>query len=233
MKTTEETQELLRLIISETNATLTKDEDDENFLIVTSWKEVAKINKELNKQLRPNEYYKWLITYYNQQGDDAFENMRLEEVLTTGEKRHFMPDGLLDLGTIVSYGFDDEYTTCGDCGRAVDTSPSYYGDKPRYAIIDNDVICGDCMHDNYMEEYIESCVNDYKNAVNTNIISEDELTNLGWMKLEEKYESGLYQGQNDKPIDVFNKLKKEFDVLFTYEPSQFDIVFWAWVKKVD
>ena len=35
---------------------------------------------------------------------------------------------------------------------------------------------------------------------------------------------------NDKPIDVYNKLKDKYDVIFTFMPSQFYVSFWAWVK---
>ena len=35
---------------------------------------------------------------------------------------------------------------------------------------------------------------------------------------------------NDKPIDVYNKLKDKYDVIFTFIPSQFYVAFWAWVK---
>ena len=32
---------------------------------------------------------------------------------------------------------------------------------------------------------------------------------------------------NDKPIDVYNKLKDKYDVIFTFMPSQFYVTFWS------
>ncbi len=243
MEITEKTQELLRSIISDTNATLTTNEDDEPFLIVTSWQELAMIQRELNRYLNPEAYYKWAITYYNEYGDDAFQNMRLgwtKEKWDKTRKRcsiykglspYTVPNGLIELDKIVNWGFEDEHMTCENCGKAIHITPGYYGDRPRYVILECDMLCGDCIHDNYVEEYIELCTNNEKNAINTQIVSEEELTKLGWKQLSRRYESGLHEGQNDKPINVLNKLKKKFDVLFTYETSQFDITFWAWVKK--
>lgn len=230
MELDDKTREALESIVQNTNATLTTNENDEPFLILTSWQELAMIQRELNKRLNPEAYYKWAITYYNEYGNDAFQDMRFK---TNGIPQYRQPVGLVNLGNIIDWGFEDEYTTCGDCGKAIHTTQSYYGDKPRIVILKGDVLCGDCIHDHYTEEYIELCTNNEKNVINTRIVSEEELIELGWKKLSKRYENGLHEGQNDKPIDVLNKLKKKFDVLFTYDTSQFDITFWAWIKKVE
>jgi hypothetical protein len=235
--------EILNNIIKNTNATLTTDEDDIPFLIITSWKELAMIQRELNRHLNPGAYYEWAITYYNEYGDDAFQNMKLGWTkekwnktrkpcsIYKGLSPYTIPDGLVELHQIVNWGFEDEYVMCGNCGKAIRTTPRYYGDKPGYVILESDMLCGDCIHDHHAEEYIELCANNEKNAINTRIISKEELTKLGWKQLSRRYENGFHEGQNDKPIDVLNKLKKKFDVLFTYETSQFDVTFWAWIKK--
>ncbi len=220
--------EILNNIIKNTNATLTTDEDDEPFLIITSWQELAMIQRELNRHLNPGAYYKWAITYYNEYGNDAFQDMRLG---LREKSPYLVPEGLLRLDQVIEWGFDDEYVTCGNCGKAIHAAPEYYGDKPGYVILESDMLCGDCIHDNYVEEYIELCTNNEKNAINTQIVSEEEITKLGWKKLRKQYENGLREGQNDKPVDVLNKLKKKFNVLFTYDTGQFDITFWAWIKK--
>lgn len=225
----DKTREILESIVQNTNATLTTNENDEPFLILTSWQELAMIQRELNKQLNPETYYKWAITYYNEYGRDAFKEMRLE--ILHGQPPYEIPEGLIELSDVIEWGFDDEYSTCGNCGKVIKTSISYYGDKPRYAILDCDIFCGDCIAENYEEEYINERINDAKNAINTAIISEDRLEELGWKKMKTSFESGLRKGQNDKPKDVLEKFGKHRDVLFTYETGQFDINFWAWVKK--
>jgi hypothetical protein len=238
MEQDDKTRETLESIVQNTNATLTTNENDEPFLILTSWQELAMIQRELNKQLNPETYYKWAITYYNEYGRNAFQEMRFGQdkhgnptSTTKGYAPYEVPEGLIELDDIILNGFDDEYNTCGNCGKAIKTSISYYGDKPRYAILDCDMFCGDCIAENYEEEYIELRINNAKNAINTSIISEDRLIELGWKKMKTRFESGLHEGQNDKPMDVLHKFGKHRDVLFTYETGQFDIKFWTWVKK--
>jgi hypothetical protein len=128
------------------------------------------------------------------------------------------------------WGFSDEWITCSECGRAILTTPRFYGDKPRYAIIQSDLLCGDCIHDKYMEEYVDNATNNVSHAINTGIVSEEELQELGWKKLQRRYEKGLHEGQIDEPIKVLKKLSKKLNVIFTYETGQFDVMFWAWVK---
>jgi len=243
MELDDKTREALESIVQNTNATLTTNENDEPFLILTSWQELAMIQRELNKRLNPEAYYKWAITYYNEYGDDAFKHMRLGWTKETWDKTrkpcgthqgyspYEIPEGLIELSNVIEWGFDDEYSTCGNCGKTIKTSISYYGDKPRYAILDCDIVCGDCIAENYEEEYINERINNAKNAINTAIISEDRLEELGWKKMKTRFESGLHEGQNDKPKDVLEKFGKHRDVLFTYETGQFDINFWIWTKK--
>ena len=88
----------------------------------------------------------------------------------------------------------------------------------------------ECIRDEFEEEYIESVTNNPKNALKLTIINESRLEELGWKELEEKYENGLHEGMNDDPKSIYNSLKTDWDVLFTFMPSQFYIQFWAWVK---
>lgn len=141
------------------------------------------------------------------------------------------PEGLFDLDDVVDWGFSDEYTTCSNCSDVISMQPQYYGDITEFVILNNEILCSDCINESYEEEYIESVTNHPTNALKTTIISEDRLETLGWKQLKRKYENGLHQGQNDKPIDVFNKLKTKWDVLFTFQPSQFYIKFWAWIHE--
>jgi len=209
------------------NSTLTEDaETGEPFLIVESWQELATIQRELNRAIAPEAYYQNAITYYNLQGRNAFQNMRLEAY-----HLYPVPEGLFELDDVLDWGFSDEFTTCGACGNAVRTTPTSYNDKTRYAILNNESLCGNCIATDFEKEYIDSCIYRYTKAVNTNIIPESRLAELGWIKQAERYESGMHLGQTDNPKDVFNKYRDQGDLLFTYEVGQFDINFWVWVKK--
>ena len=213
-------------ILENTNSILTVDaETNEPFLIVEDWNDLGKIQKELNKRLNPATYYKWLITYYNEYGNNAFQDMRFG----TGAF-YKVPEGLLELDSIIEWGFSDEYSTCGNCGKSFNQTPGYHGDIQRYAIVDDEILCGDCIATDYEEKYIESLTNNTKNALKTSIISEERLEELGWKKQQETYESGLREGQNDNPEEISKKYKKENDILFTFASSQFETEFWIWIK---
>jgi hypothetical protein len=218
---------LLPIIIQDMNSILTTDsETDEPFLIVEDWNELGTIQRELNKQMRPRAYYRNVIDYYNIQGNEAFQRMRFEK-----NNRYILPTGLFELDNIINWGFAGEHITCSNCYRSISLTPGYYGHQPRYVILNAEILCGDCINNNYEEDYIEYVMNNPENAIATSIVSEDRLAELGWKKLSKTYNAGIREGNNDKPMDVYNKLKTKWDVLFTFESGQFDLDFWAWIKK--
>jgi len=132
------------------------------------------------------------------------------------------------------YGYSDEYISCSNCGKYIDTTPGYYGDIPRYEIFNDEILCGDCIRlPQYEEEYIEYCTNNPKIAIKLSIIPITRMIELGWMRLDEKYENGLHEGMNDKPEEVFKDVQKRYpgrDIIFDYSPSQFYIEFGVWIK---
>ena len=229
----------LQIILQDMNSILTEDaETNKPFLIVEDWNEVGKIQQNLNKWWNSDAYYEWVITYYNEYGHEAFQDMRFGKG-PNGEPRNVhnskpyyeVPEGIFDLDDVIDWGFADEYTTCGNWYKSIEMTPGYHGDKPRYAIINDELLCGDCIVEHYEDDYIESVTNKTSNAINTAIISEERLKELGWKELSKTYTAGLREGSNDNPTMVYNTLKKKYDVLFTYQSDQFDTNFWAWIKK--
>ncbi len=239
------TMNILSKTIWNENSILTTDsENDEPFAIIEDWYSLGKIQKELNRKLNPKAYYKWLITYYNEYGNEAFQEMRLGWTKESWDKSkkpcnihkgyspYKIPEGLISLDDIIKWGFSDEHITCGNCCKAIAITPSYYGDKPRYAIINDETLCGDCVVNDYEDDYLLSVTNNPNNAIKTSIISEERLKELGWKKLSKTYNAGIREGNNDNPEKIFNKYKNKFNkILFTYEIGQFDVDFWMWIKK--
>ena len=223
----------------ELNSQLTTDaENDEPFVIIEEWCELATIQRELNRVMSPKPFYKWYITYLNEYGHEAFQDMRFGKGengkpvnVHNGRPLYEVPDGLHRLEHYVEWGFSDEYVLCSNCYKAINTTPGYYGDIPAYAIVNDELLCHNCIRDSFEEDYIESVTNDPKNALKTTIISEARLEELGWKKLKKQYENGMHQGMNDDPTKIYDKLKDKWDVLFTFEPSQFYVAFFAWIKK--
>lgn len=116
--------------------------------------------------------------------------------------------------------WEDEWTTCGDCGKLVRTSGDSYSWKPYYAILnDCEVFCGDCIKKN-PSEYLESLINNPSKAD----IFDLDLEKEGFTKLDARFENGFY-GSNDNPKIILENLQKEFpgnDFIFgNLEPEQF------------
>lgn len=230
-----ETLALIKLadIISEfnLNSNITESvETGEPFVIIESWHELGIIQRELNRAMSPKFFYKHYIDFLNKQGDKAFESMRPQS-----RPLYKVPDGLHELEDWVDWGFSDEYNTCGNCGRSFRTSHSSYFDIPAYAILDDKMLCNECVRDEFENEYIESVTNNPKTALKLTIIDEKRLIELGWKEpnwenRDEEYKNGLHEGMDDDPTDIYNTLKDKYDVIFTYEPSQFYTTFWAWTK---
>ena len=132
------------------------------------------------------------------------------------------------------YGYSDEYISCSNCGKYIFTTPGYYGDIPPYEIFNDDILCGDCIRlPQYEDEYLEYLTNNPKVALKTSIIFPERMEEMGWKRLDEKWENGLHPGMDDQPEEVFAALKKEYpnyDIIFDYSLSQFYIQFGVWLK---
>jgi hypothetical protein len=133
-----------------------------------------------------------------------------------------------------NFVFSDEYTTCDDCGHVVRTSPNSYGWQPDYYMGDGFIVCGDCFRNNeeYQENYLQDKINNSKSAVN-GLIKEDQLNELGFSKWnKDSYESEWYDGQNDDPAVIYDKLQDGYrDIIFFIDSTgQFDIHFSVWIR---
>lgn len=187
---------------------------------VTMTKEQA-IDK-LQDFIRENELDSYFATYKG--------NLFL---VMEGWKEHDKMEEFLgmDLETALDYecGFCDEYTTCCGCGCVIRTSPDSYSWTADFAILDDGIYCEDCYdHD----EYLEKIVNNPNNA-NT-LISEEELIERGFEKLEQDYAHGWY-GQVDDPKTIYNNLSEKYDeILFMItSQGQFETSFCVFVKNYD
>jgi hypothetical protein len=230
---------MLWRITRNTNSFLTESIDtDKPFLIVESWDDLGKIQREINRRMHKKLFKKWNPIYNKIYGNRAFEEMRFghnkNNELTTTSKGHWpylVPTGLTELDNLIDWGFSDEHCTCTNCGKSFTTTPSYYGDKLNYATIEDELFCTDCIRNDLEDIYINNSTNNPKAAINTNIITEERLEKLGWTKNNETYINGLSEGSTETPKEIMKKYKnKTTDILFTYAPTQFDVYFWIWTK---
>jgi hypothetical protein len=126
--------------------------------------------------------------------------------------------------------WEDEWSTCGECGKAVRTSPDSYCWQPSYFFVnDCEILCVDCTD---KEEYLESIEDNPRTALNDHIDPAD----YGYVKLEGNFESGWHNGQTDDPKKIYARLHAAGHkrLLFNIDKSsQFYIVFSIWEKKTE
>jgi len=128
--------------------------------------------------------------------------------------------------------WEDEWTSCGYCGKLVRTSPNSYGWSQYWAIIGEcDLLCGNCIKDDPYD-YLEQLENNPKSCITIDL----DLEELGYTKWEDGFENGLYEHMNDNPTEILKDLLIRYpDGKFIFnldEPSQFYIGFSVW-KKVE
>lgn len=129
-----------------------------------------------------------------------------------------------------SLEWEDEWSTCDDCGKAVRTSPDSYGWQPTYFRSDCGTLCQECVD---LEEYLESLEDDPERCCFAWVNPDEH----GYVLIskEGEFESGWHPGQNDNPADILRDLHERgirHVVFRTTSTGQFDINFEAWRKEV-
>lgn len=126
-----------------------------------------------------------------------------------------------------SIEWEDEWSTCEECGKAVRTSPDSYGWQPSYFIMnDCELFCKDCVP---MDEYLESLEDKPTRALNDHVNPAD----YGYVKLEGDFENGFHPGQNANPREIYKRLHDAGHkrLLFNIDSvGQFDMYFSIWEK---
>ena len=115
--------------------------------------------------------------------------------------------------------WEDEWTDCSMCYRAVRTSPDCYSWQRSYVLLhDSELICHECMlaDEDLMKEWLEELENNHRQAVRS------------WV------ENGWHPGQDDDPEEILEQaLTEKPDGKFLFRISgvgQFDVDFELWQK---
>lgn len=152
---------------------------------------------------------------------------------------NYFPRDISDTLERAGYAIEwsDEWTTCGDCGNAVRTSPDSYGYQPSYVILnDCEIVCHTCLLDNdsTVRDYLESLENHSKRALNLTSLDPGK---YGYREVENGFENGLHPGQNDDPKQITAKLRAQgvtSPLLFKIDGTgQFDIEFSVWTRDLE
>jgi hypothetical protein len=142
--------------------------------------------------------------------------------------------------SIIDIHWIDEIISCDDCGGAIKTTPSYYGDLPEWVLMDGYILCKDCIlnDEGIQEEIIET----YKNQTDKPIMPWffDIIEKQGFVCYSsdeycQRFETGLHPGQNDRPIDIAKDIEENlpgYDYIFKIDSAgQFDIYWSVFIKK--
>lgn len=123
--------------------------------------------------------------------------------------------------------WEDEWSTCGDCGKAVRTSADSYGWTPYFRIVNEcELVCLDCLDP---VEYLEECEDDPTKA----FPPEWNPVDYGYTKHNGDFETGFHPGQTDSPEAILKALHAEGKkrVVFRIKSKgQFDLTWEAFFK---
>lgn len=131
-----------------------------------------------------------------------------------------------------SIEWEDEWSTCSDCGKAIRTQPDSYGWLPSYFMGDGEIICIECVRAD--PETYTAQLEDQPTRAWTLPIDPAE---HGHRLLEDGFESGWHPGQDDNPQEITDRLHAQgigSGILFVVDrKGQFDLNFSVYVRIQD
>ncbi len=151
-----------------------------------------------------------------------------EKCVLFGNWNHFSHKAY-DLCEQAGYALEwsDEWSTCGDCGKAVRTSPDSYGWQASYVLLNEcEIVCVNCID---WSDYLSSIEDDAHKAVRSSC----DPSQFGYRLASSagEFENGFHPGQNDKPADILKRLHAAGHNRIVFRISgvgQFDVEFEAW-----
>lgn len=223
------------------NVRIGKFEDGTPFAILDDWDDVYEVNYAVIKKIVPE-----ALELYEQAGlikerswghGKVLKDVRINNEVPEIVKNAFDEHNIKWYNVVESvlgceWGFSDEYTICDDCGNIIRTSPDSYHWQPDFYVGYGFIVCGKCFREtnDYIKEYISEKINNPKNAVN-GLLSEEDIEKLGFIKLNNEYESGWYSVNHD-PEKIYESLSKDFKEVLFYvnNVEQFRINFIVFVR---
>lgn len=132
------------------------------------------------------------------------------------------------------YGIEwyDEWSTCGDCGKAVRTSADSYSWQPAYVILNEcELVCHECLD---WADYLQRIEDDPRAACTADC----DPAQYGYVRLSDskEYENGFHPGQTDDPSTILKACHArgiERVIFRIPETSQFYIRFETWYRPAD
>lgn len=121
----------------------------------------------------------------------------------------------------------DQFTTCGDCSRVVQTEPDSYGWKPKYAVQEGELLCEACLTKD-AAALLKGLEGKTKQALTLDVDPAEH----GYVLVEDGFEHGLHEGQADDPKLIAAALRAQGIQRFLFRldgVGQFDVAFSVYV----
>ncbi len=155
---------------------------------------------------------------------------KLRRILNWGEK-YFQGE--------IQFEWDDEWTMCVECNKAVRSHADSYGWSPSFLWLNDDIIC----HNHY-EDYVEDIIEYYKNDTSKAVHSDffPLLKKAGFICYSpdeycQRFETGFHPHQTDDPAKVAKDIQENlpgYDYIFKIDSvGQFDISWSVFLRKGD
>jgi len=140
-------------------------------------------------------------------------------------------DLLQKLGVEIEW--DDEWTTCDECGKLVRTTGNSYCWQKSYVDFGCGDICDVCLlHDDLLlEEYLQSIEGEHGKCCTLQSV---DLEDAGYRLIEDGFEHGLHYGQDASPEKIADILRDRGVDRFLFSldsVGQFDANFSVWVHE--
>jgi hypothetical protein len=125
--------------------------------------------------------------------------------------------------------WEDEWTTCHECGRAVRTQADSYSWTSSCMVVNEcELFCHECLLED-SENYVQNLIDNPRIADTFDV----DLEYLGFEQYNGEFETGYHPGQDDDPWKVFRRIKTDNnEVVFQVEGcGQFDTTWTAWTRE--
>ena len=136
------------------------------------------------------------------------------------------------LGKHCELQWEDEWTRCSECNNAIRTQPDSYSWTRSFVDLEEGILCCECARKS-ATDWLESDFENQPTKAVTDGLDLD-LTSLGYNRVDEKFEHGLYGGQDADPKKIGEALRKQGITRFLFSldsVGQFDANFSVWIHQ--
>lgn len=165
-----------------------------------------------------------------------WNNPNLEKIYHWGES-FFKTCSIVPYVQEIQFDWDDEWTRCDHCYKAIRTSPDCYTWTPSYMwVSDYEILCRNCYKE-FIDELIEYNQNSFRPIYRDFL---PMLTEKGFICYSSDeycqiFHTGLREGSNDDPKKIFQQIQEDlpgYEIMFHINSmEQFDYRWSVYLRK--